>query len=199
MATRLYFPFTIPSPISPAFDSGWEDNNEAVRRRLAHVKGASALADGSSIVYLSTQDGLDRQYISYPMNKGISFSATTVKMQIMAKESNAGDDATSRLGIRILSRDGATVRQTLLSVAQYGPETEYITTNRNKTFADGDTVTGTYETVDGDRLCVEIGHSDTVDAGTSIAVTCNFGELELTWQRMKRQPVETVGLNFPTR
>jgi len=177
MVTRLYFPFTTPAIISPAFDSGWEDNNEAVRRLLNHVKGNSALADGSSIVYLSTQDGLDRQYISYPMNKGISFSAATVKMQIMTKESNAGDDATSRLGVRILSRDGATVRATLLAVQQWGPETEYITTNRNKTFADGDTVAGTYETVDGDRLCVEIGHSDTIDLGTTIAVTCNFGEV----------------------
>lgn len=177
MVTRLYFPFTEPAPISPTQDAGWEDTDGLLRRRLAHIKGASALADGTSIVYTTTQDGLDRQYISYPMKAGISFTGATVTMQIMAKESAINDDATSRLGIRILSRDGATVRQTLYSVIQHGTESEYTTTNRNKTFANGGVVTGSYQTVDGDRLCVEVGHSDTIDAGVSIAVTCNFGEV----------------------
>jgi len=87
---------------------------------------------------------------------------------------SANDNATSRMGARIVSKDGVTVRQTLFSVANFGPTTEFNTANRNKTFADSDVVTGTYTTVDGDRLVIEIGHSDA--SGTTIACTTNWGE-----------------------
>ena len=174
MATRLFFPLTEPSEIQPAVDAGWEDTDGVLRRRLSQTKGASTLTDGTSIGWTAGQDAIDRQYISDPMDSGISFSAATCKCQIMVKESALNDNVTSRMGARILSRDGTTVRQTLFAVANFGPTTEYNTANRNKTFADGDTVTGSYTTVDGDRLCIEIGHSDA--SGASIAATSNWGE-----------------------
>ena len=173
MVTRLYFPGTEPSAVNPAFDAGWEDNTEGVRRRLEDVKGADAIAAGSTITLLEdvVRDELDRQYVSDPMDAGNVFTSavTTVQMQLMVREFAVTDNVDRGiLGVRIVSEDGLTVRATLLAVANYGPTLEFINnaTMRNKTFADGDTVTATYTTVAGDRIVVEVGYSSSVANAT---------------------------------
>ena len=67
------------------------------------------------------------------------------------------------------------VRATPLAVADYSTATEWFTSIRNKAFADGDAGTGSYTTVTGDRLVIEIGHNDT--AGTSISGSSRFGSI----------------------
>lgn len=162
MPTRLYFSSTVVAEVNPAF-GGWGESSEAVRRKILSAKDATeSLALGTRIGWAAGQTQLDRQYVSRPMNSGISFSAATVKLQLAAREFNNGDNSTSRLLVKIVSEDGNTLRQTLLALGQFGPATELINnaTLRNKIFADGDTVAGTYTTVAGDRIVVEIGYAD---------------------------------------
>lgn len=176
MVTRLYFPLDTASEVNPAF-GGWGNTAEALRRKLADVKGASAITIGSQIgPWTAATTALDRQYVSAPMNSGISFSAVTVKLYLMTREYALSDNSTSRLLVKIVNRAGDTIRQTLLALGQFGPATEYVNnvTHRNKAFADGDTVTGTYTTIQGDRLVVEIGHTDAT--GTTPEASCKFGE-----------------------
>lgn len=174
MATRLFFDSAVGAVVSVIADAGWEDSSGIVQNRLNNTKGTSTLTDVSAKTSTAGQDRCHEQFVSFPMDSGISFNAATCKCQVMAQESGVNDNATSRMGARIVSRDGATVRQTLFSVANFGPTTEFNTANRNKTFADGDTVTGTYTTVDGDRLVIEIGHSDA--SGTTISCQTQYGE-----------------------
>ncbi len=168
--------------MNPAFDAGWEDNSEAVRRRLEDVKGADAIVAGSTINLLEdvVRDELDRQYVSDPMAAGNTWTSgvSTFAMQLMVREFATTDNVDRGiLGVRIVSQDGLTVRATLLVVANYGPTLEFINnaTMRNKTFADGDTVGATYTTVDGDRLVVEIGCQSSV-LNTTPQAAAKYGQ-----------------------
>ena len=117
MVTRLYFPVTDASEVNPAFYSTWNYTSEALRRKLANVKGSSAITIGSQIgAWASGNHALDRQYVSTPMDSGISFSGVTVKCQIMAREYNNGDNTHSEMAARIVNRAGDTDRQVLLLV-----------------------------------------------------------------------------------
>lgn len=182
MVTRFYFPATEASAVNPAFDAGWEDTSEAVRRRLEDVKGADAIAAGSTINLLEdvVRDELDRQYVSDPMAAGNIWTSgvSTFAMQLMVREFATTDNVDRGiLGVRIVSEDGLTVRATLLAVANYGPTLEFINnaTMRNKTFADGDTVGVTYTTVDGDRLVVEVGYQSSV-LNTTPQAAAKYGQ-----------------------
>lgn len=166
MPTRLYFHTTTASDVNPATGS-WGEIGGALRRKLFLATEINdALALGTRHDWAAGVTQLDRQYVSNPMEAGISFSGVTVKLQLAAREFNNGDNSTSRMAMYIFSRDGATLRQTLLAIGQYGPATELLNnvSLRNKTYADGDTVTGTYTTVAGDRLVVEIGYADAAGA-----------------------------------
>ncbi len=182
MVTRFYFPATEASAVNPAFDAGWEDTSEALRRRLEDVKGVDAIAAGSTINLLEdvVRDELDRQYVSDPMAAGNTWTSgvSTFAMQLMVREfANTDNVDRGILGVRIVSQDGLTVRATLLAVANYGPTLEFINnaTMRNKTFADGDLVGATYTTVDGDRLVVEIGYQSSV-LNTTPQAAAKYGQ-----------------------
>ncbi|MBI5146560.1 MAG: fibronectin type III domain-containing protein, partial [Thaumarchaeota archaeon] len=173
--TRLYFSAAATSAVNPAFDS-WGESDSSARRQMLSAKSASeALALGTRLGWTSGNNQLDRQYVSDPMNAGISFSATTIKMQLACREFNTADNSVPRLSAKIVSQDGTTVRQTLLPIANYGTTSEYINNAslRNAQFANGDTLTGTYATVAGDRLVIEIGHSDA--GGATPEAQCRYG------------------------
>lgn len=155
---RLYFDATGAAAASPAFATGWTDTTEAARRKLLRAKRAGdTLADGANIgPWAEGGIVLDRQYVSDPVTA--QTISGNVRLQIRARELKLGDDATSRLLLKVVSGDGSTLRGTLLPLGQYGPNTEYGTASRNKTFADGDTMTPV-ACQDGDRIVVEIGHA----------------------------------------
>jgi len=175
MATKLWFPLTTAAAVSVTPDAGWETTAGFVSRVLVSTKGSSTLTDESAYTSTTGQDALHRQYISFPMDAGIDFliASTGITCQLMAKESATNDNATNRLGIRIVSRDGSTVRATILPIGANGVTTEFNTSNRSKIFANTGTAVD-YTTVDGDRLVVEIGHNDA--GGASISTTINWGE-----------------------
>ena len=178
MASRFYFPEAVAAEVNPGF-AAWGYQSEALRRKCVKTKGASAITLGAQIgPWTAGQTALDRQYVSGKLQAGAVFTSgnTTVKLQVMTREYANLDNSTSRLCIKVASEDGGTIRATLLALGQYGPATEYVNnaTHRNKTFADGDTVTASYTTVAGDRLVIEIGHSDA--AGTTPEASCKWGE-----------------------
>jgi len=163
MARRFYQPTGDVPAVSPAFDAAWTLTGSAVRRRMMTVvKTANdAVANGGAIASNASGDVvLHRQYVSDPMNAGLVFdTSTTYKCYLQALESAINDNAFPRMGVRIVSYDGSTVRATLLAVADYSTPTEFNTALRNKIFANGDTGTNaSYTTQTGDRLVVELGH-----------------------------------------
>lgn len=175
--TRLYFAESLDTTgVTPNFGS-WTETDSAVRRDLRTIDNINdALNLGTRhgwAVGATTQ--LDRQFISGPMDSGISFNAATVKLQLACREFNNGDNSVPRMAIYIYSQDGTTLRQTLLSINNYGTTAEYVNNAslRNVQFANGDTVSGTYTTVAGDRLVVEIGHATA--AGSTPEAQCRFG------------------------
>lgn len=182
MATRFWFPLTTAAEVSPAFDAAWTftSDPDTVRRKLAIAKGVSAITAGGQIgAWTPGQIALSRQYVSAPLEEGIVFSSgvTTVAMQLMCREVGTGSNIDrSYLGVRIVSEDGVTVQTTLLVVANYFANVEFgnLASQRNATFADGDTVSASYTTVAGDRLVVEIGFTDTI--GTTPAGNSKYGE-----------------------
>ena len=173
--TRLYFSNAATPPVNPSFDS-WIETDSSARRQMLTAKSASeALALGTNHVWTAGNNQLDRQYISPPMNAGISFSSTTIKLQLACRESAINDNAHPRMSAKIVSQSGTTLRQTLLTIADYGTGSEYSSAAslRNVQFANGDALTGSYVTATGDRLVIEIGHADT--SGISIQATCRYG------------------------
>ena len=178
MATRLYFPATDAAAVSPSFDSGWNYTSEAARGGLTHTKGSSPITEGTRIGAWSNtagQKALDRQYISSPLNGDQTISGT-VKMQLLVREFATSDNADQIiLAIKVVSNDGSSVRGTLLSLGSYGPTAEFLdTSHRNKTGADGDSLTSV-NALDTDRILVEIGYSNSTTATTPEA-SAQWGE-----------------------
>ncbi|TBR21531.1 MAG: DUF5011 domain-containing protein, partial [Candidatus Nitrosotenuis sp.] len=113
--TRLYFSAAAASAVNPAFDS-WGESDSSARGQMLSAKSASeALALGTRLVWTPGNSQLDRQYVSAPMNAGISFSSATIKMQLACREFNNADNSVPRLSAKIVSQDGTIVRQTLLA------------------------------------------------------------------------------------
>jgi hypothetical protein len=175
VATRLYFRENGTAPITPAVDGGWESSASPFARKPCFTTTASdSLTTVTGFTSTAGQDRCHRQLISEPMAAGIVFdTGVTYKCYVQGLESALNDNIKSRLGVRILSQDGGTVRHTVLAIADYSTATEWNTAIRNKAFANGDAGTGSYTTVTGDRLVIEIGHSDT--SGASISANSRWG------------------------
>jgi len=184
MATRLYFPLTEAAPVTTiGFESVWTYTSEALRRKLNNVKGSSAITIGTQVgPWTPGQLALDRQFVSTRMDAGIIFTSgvTTFSGQLMVREYAAGDNVANWLmGVRIVSENGTTVRATIRAATSNFQNAEFINnaTHRNQSLdlAGGAiTTTGSYTTVLGDRLVVEIGYADT--AGASPEASAKWGE-----------------------
>lgn len=182
MATRFYLSSTAAADVNPAFSATWTRNTEGDRFRMTQGKDASAMTDKTAWAATSpvaNATALFRQYVSVPMAAGIAFVTTdTVKAVIGALESGVNDNINRNpIGIRVFSKDGVTLRATLLDVAHIGPgTTEWPTgTATNRQFADGDVLTAGYTTVLGDRLVVEFGGQVSSAGGTTVTGTLRFG------------------------
>lgn len=183
MATRFYFPSgadgDLPGGFTPtAPDAGWEDTNDSFAKLMKTVKFAgNAVNPGNLTSWTAGQDALTAQWFSEPIQA--QTISGTVKCQLACREHAGTDNSTSRMGLRVVSNDGSVVRGTLLAVGQYGPATELVNnaTFRNKTFADGDSVSSVVAEA-GDRILVEQGFSDA--AGTTPQATGRWGATEGT-------------------
>lgn len=84
----------------------------------------------------------------------------TVLLQMLCSETNNLNNAFLGICIRVVSNDGLTVQATLLSLATGTGATEFAQTTRTNRKVNPSL--SSYTCVDGDRLCIEIGHSKTI-------------------------------------
>ncbi len=157
MATRLYFGQTAAT-VSPAFDASWGTTAAATRFTMNHIKGTSAITEGTEIAMASGSHGLDRQYISHPLEAG-SLTSSTLKVQLMCRQFGGGGIEHLLGTVYVVSGDGDTKGDIHFGFATYGLQTAYIinATHRNKTGWDGD-LGGNVTINEGDRLVIELGH-----------------------------------------
>lgn len=175
-ATRFYLWEASSAQVSPAVDADWESSAAPFERRPMHPfpRGGDNLTTISGFNSTAGQDCCHRQFVGPPMRAGHVFdNSVTYKAYAQGLESNADDNTRSRIGIRIVSRDGSTVRHTIKAIADYSSGSEWNTSLRSNAFLDGSAGTGSYTTVAGDRLIVEFGHSDA--SGASISVSSRWG------------------------
>jgi hypothetical protein len=174
LTQRFYLTSNAAAEVSPAFGGAgtWGSTTGALRRALLRhrLAGSENIALGSTISWTAGVTALDRQFVS-PRMRAQTISGT-VKCQVQSLEVNIADNATSHLTIYVVSADGSTVVGTLLAIGQYGPATELNTAIRNKTYADGDTVSSVTCSA-GDRLVVEVGYTDA--AGTTPQAQSRWG------------------------
>lgn len=168
--TRFYLPSTGAAAVSPAFDAAWEETGNADRLKMATTKIASAMTDKSITTLITAGDALCRQYVS----DGLAAQTINsyVKLYARTSETLGTVDALSRIVLKVVSSDGSTVRGTLLSFGDFSTGTEWNTSLRNKTFADGDTPSSVVAQA-GDRLVLEIGFNH---AAVISSAAINFGD-----------------------
>ena len=174
--TRFYLWEAFAAPVSPAVDAAWESSAGPFARRPMHPSPAvgDSLKTISGFNSKAGRDRCHRQFIGPPMAAGQVFdTSVTYKAYAQVLESSSNDELRSRIGIRIVSRDGSTVRHTVKAIADYSSGTEWSTSLRSTAFLDGDAGTGSYTTVAGDRLVVEFGHRD--GSGATISGSSRWG------------------------
>jgi len=175
--TRLYLPNTGAPEISPAFtlDSSWTATTGADRIKCVPTKISSVMtskvqaAPGTA----ANQKWLFRQYVSDPLSgAGTVFGVLFGQIRGLESAVNDNIDAIS-LKLLVVKSD-ATLRGTLLALANYGTVAELAIALTNKIIADGDGLTPV-NFLDGDRIVAEIGLTNTT-TGTSVSGTLSFGD-----------------------
>jgi hypothetical protein len=162
------------STITPSFDAAWTNTTSATRHDLSGVvDGTDTINVGDARTFSAGEVRLDRQFFTAPLSGGITLTGVTVKCVIRISESNADDNITARMGLRVFNEAGTAVRHTLLAVANHGSVTEFATSAATRIFAAAVTVTGTYTTQIGDRIVLEVGGADA--SGTSPSFTGIYG------------------------
>jgi len=183
VSTRFYFSASLVPPNSPGF-AAWTRTTEGVRRKMDPRKDDSAMtglncwANGAVAANASA---LAVQFASRPMAAGVAFLTTnTIKCQVRCQESAINDNI-NRQPICVKVYNGTTLQATLVGLGHIGPgTTEWSSAvgGVNRTAADGDLLTGlggTYTTVDGDYLVVELGGQVSSAGGTSVTGTLSIG------------------------
>lgn len=157
MATRFMMS-NVASPLSPAFDAGWEQTGQADRAfspRKGFASPISALANQSAITVpiTTTQQILSRQFLTDPIPYPVRL-AGTLSMVLRGLENATTNNVFLAFVLRALSQDGATVRATLAS-SMTNAGTEFVATAATRIFS-AVAITPA-DLVAGDRLCLEIG------------------------------------------
>jgi hypothetical protein len=126
------------------------------------------------------------------MVAGIGFVTTdTFGCQIQGLESAANDNIINRVReVKVVSRDGTTIRSTLIALGNAASVVEWNTAMRNLTFLNATVSAANYTTVAGDRLVLEVGHDDS--AGTSVSGTLRFGVTGQTGDLAANNEIETT-------
>lgn len=185
MATRFYLPAYsswTPAAVSPAFDTNWNvtngnDQPTWMRRPLYtstykfwegpfgsqayqpdQGQDTEPVREGTTAAVL---DVLGAQFISPPLETPGTIGTGTVKGQVYATESSSAADLRAQMSIRVVSRDGTTVRGTLLGFdtgALGTDEFSVYSTFTNRQFPrGGSTALSSVAASDGDRIVIEIG------------------------------------------
>ncbi len=166
--TRLYFSSSAVPPISPGFDSNWEETSSAVRRNMSPTKTTSSMVDETATSAALAEDELIIQLIGPPM-KAQTINPLNLGFKCYARAARGTliVTAVSRIVAKVISNDGSTVRGTCLSFGDKSTGTNWNTTDRNKAFVDGDDATASVSALLGDRLMIELGLNHTASVDTA--------------------------------
>lgn len=165
MATRLYFPSTIGSDITPTADASWEAATPRHQGRVVTTKqGTGALTVQSMVAGEADSDTCIAQYVSDALSA--QEISGTVKGQFLCLSEDEALQLFSQCVLRIVSGDGLTVRGTLLS-AHNEPEssTWSFLGIRNRAIPLAATSPAALTPVTaqgGDRLVIELGFRQAV-------------------------------------
>lgn len=164
MATRFYFANTpADASLTPAY-AAWDTTAHAFRLPLSEIQvahGPANYACFNAEAVAANGTGLAVQLISRPLASGNLFSTSdTVKGVVSVFETPSTANINRQpLCLKVVSRDGTTLRATLLPLGHYGPATtEWDSVNNvNRRLAAGTALQSNYTTVAGDRLVLELG------------------------------------------
>ncbi len=159
---RFRLPASGAAPVSPAIQSYTHDQGT---RRPLPTSGSTALAtqaytpDGAD--HLSAGDAHHVQFVSDALTTGTVFTAgNALKLCVQMLEAHANNNLNLQLWVGVYSNDGSTLQATLRSKVEQANE---LNTSLESRFL-STTLSGSYTTVSGDRLVVEISVEGTPSA-----------------------------------
>jgi hypothetical protein len=159
VATRLYYLANALATISPAFDGSWASTTGAVRRRMVGAKDANTETLAGTLAGTAADNKLIAQLLSAPLNGAQTISGT-FSMTSRGRELDVADNINRRArAIKVVSKDGSTVRGTLVAWGLQGSTTELSTSMAGQPHGIGGAVT-TVNASDNDRILVEYGYSE---------------------------------------
>lgn len=174
MATRLYLPAACAATVTPTANGSYNYTSELVTRHLATCKTGTPLTNGVRVgPWTINQTAIGEAYVSPPLSGAGTLSGTW-KSQMRSREYASADDAYTDPEIYVVSGDGSTVRGTAWAIGAAGPVTELNTANRNKTWADGDSLSSVSYN-DGDRIVFKPGFSNP-NTGSTPEASNNYGD-----------------------
>lgn len=168
-AVRFYLPSTGTPAVSPAYDSGWEDQSIAARLSAVTSRISSAMTQVDFTDADATlKDILFRQYVTQQL-PAQTITAQTIKFQMRGLEGHANNNMFIRVNIR--SWNGVSTFQTILSMANC--PLELTTTIMNRTLS----TTSTEVTIgENDRIVIEIGTSGDPGSGRAHTSSLSIGD-----------------------
>lgn len=180
MTTRLYFSASVAADVTPSsLIFGWDQTSSVEYRKMNDVKGATALANRSTISVPAAQEALDRVYVSRPLVGAQSISGT-VQAIIIAHMVNINDAVNGTPAkLWVCNNAGDSVRGTLLSHADRSESsgTNYPTSQQSRWVFDSvGSAISTVDAEDGDRIVLEVGHA--AGGGFTPEVVTKWGEAD---------------------
>jgi hypothetical protein len=166
-ATRFYLPSTGAADVTPAYTNlPWSIVTSADSLKCVTTRIGSAMTSKDSATGSSKVTTLNRQYVSAPLNA--QTISGTVRGQVRGNYSNKATNPA--LGIYVVSRDGTTLRGTLLAITDGSAYTKTLT-NRSTPASLALSSVGAQQ---GDRIVIEIGGDQTSNGNSH--VTQSFGD-----------------------
>lgn len=186
MPTIFWFPSNVRADITVVPAPGWSGTGTVSRWMMRTLKGSSPTMSWPMYAFTGTAAGnkmLDRQYISYPLKGDQTISGyCSGRLQVAESASNDNVDRIVT-SLRVVSRDGLTIRGTgLVTSGRGGPVNEF---SSSTTYTVRGMITGarittgnlisTVNALDGDRLVLEIGYENST-AGISVGAGARWGD-----------------------
>lgn len=178
--TSLYLPSTSATPaISPTPDAGWEKTSDNERILASKATTASAMTTVTAIkdVNNTAYDILRLQYIYGPL------AAQTISGEVLGvmrvQESNGAADASTQMGIKVVSNDGSSVRGTALALSDDALAVEVSSLGLTSRFlpqGNNSEALTTVEAEAGDYLVIEIGMRGREASTTSRTFSWRIGD-----------------------
>ena len=175
MATRFYLPSSGTAPVAPAYNTGWEDTSIAAALPGRIYKKSTA---GSTVSFddasAANRDILYRQYVSQPL-LAQTIAIQTIKFQILASQTDAGNNLFTTLLIYVVNNAGSSVIGTVLAMTKDGTEPAASLTNR--LFS---ATSSSLAVSESDRLVFEIGLSGDPANGKSHDGSLRIGDVSVS-------------------